>query len=52
MVSDEEFTKAVQDAKKSKKRKFTQRVEFIINFKDIDLKNPLNRIKTEITTTK
>ncbi len=49
MIPKEEIQKKVEEAKKSKKRNFTQRVEFIINFKDIDLKKPQNRIKTEIT---
>ena len=49
MISDGDLTKALQEAKKSKKRNFTQRIEFIVNFKDIDLKNPQNRIKTEMT---
>lgn len=49
MISDEDLTKALKEAKKSKKRNFTERVEFIVNFKDIDLKNPQNRIKTEMT---
>ncbi len=39
MVAEEEITSMIQDAKGSDKdRKFTQAVELILNFKDIDVK--------------
>ena len=40
---------AVDEIKeKSKKRKFTQSVDLSVNIKDVDLKQPKNRINTEI----
>ncbi len=42
---NEQILKAVEEAlKKSKKRNFVQSVDLAINLKDVDLKNPANRI--------
>lgn len=44
-----EFEEAVKKAiEESKPRNFTQSIDVIINLKDVDLKNPDNRIKKEV----
>ena len=48
MINEDAIKKALKAAKKSTKKNFTQRVEFILNLRDIDLKTPQNRIKTDV----
>jgi large subunit ribosomal protein L1 len=45
---DEKIIDAVKKARDSKKRNFKQSFDLAINLKNIDLKKPENRIKTEI----
>ena len=48
-MADEEVVKAVTEAlSSSKERKFVETVELSINLKEVDLKNPKNRINEEI----
>jgi large subunit ribosomal protein L1 len=46
---NEKILEAIKKARDSKKRKFKQGFDLAINLKNIDLKKPENRIKTEIT---
>ncbi len=45
---DEKIIDAVKKARESKKRNFKQTFDLAINLKNIDLKKPENRVKTEV----
>ena len=49
-LNEKEVSQKVEELKKleEKKRKFKQTVDLIVNLKEIDLKQPTNRINTEI----
>ena len=46
------ITKAIEKARESPRRKFKQTFDLIISLKNLDLKKPENRIKTEVTLPK
>ncbi|NHI93171.1 MAG: 50S ribosomal protein L1 [Candidatus Lokiarchaeota archaeon] len=49
-LNEKEVTQKIEELKKQedKKRKFTQTIDLIVNLKEIDLKQPANRINTEL----
>ena len=49
-INENELKEKIEELKKQegKKRKFTQSIDLMINLKEIDLKQPANRINTEI----
>jgi large subunit ribosomal protein L1 len=49
-LDDKKVLEAIKKAKQnSKKRKFVQSIELMVNMKDVDLKKPENRLNIELT---
>lgn len=52
MVTKEEILKVIGEAKKAKKRKFTQTIDLVVNLKNLDMNKPENRIDQEVVLPK
>jgi large subunit ribosomal protein L1 len=48
-MDDSQILKALEEVRKTPKRKFTQSIDVIINIQNIDFKNPSNKIDLKIT---
>lgn len=47
-MNDQDVLKSLEEARKGPKRNFTQSVDLVINLKNVDFKNPANRINLNI----
>ncbi len=48
MINAEAIVKAVNEVKKSDKKKFTQTIDLVVNLKNLDMNKPENRIDQEV----